>query len=81
MTIQAVLFDRDHCEIKQCLVVSSRKEIFNIFTLNDKIESFTKKKNQYSKIRIENNSIEMFSSVDNLIIERNHCKCLFEILF
>ena len=45
----------------------------DIITLNDKIESFIKKINIW-KNRVEKNSFEMFSSVDNFIIEKNHCK-------
>ena len=45
----------------------------DIFTSNDKMESFIKKINIW-KSRAEKNSFEMFSSVDNFIIEKNHCK-------
>lgn len=45
----------------------------DIFTSNDKIESFIKKINIW-KSRVEKNSFEMFSSVDNFIIEKIHCK-------
>ncbi|KAK9737230.1 hypothetical protein QE152_g10896 [Popillia japonica] len=42
----------------------------DIFTSNDKIESFIKKINIW-KSMVEKNSFEMFSSVDNVIIEKN----------
>jgi hypothetical protein len=45
----------------------------DIFTSNDKIESFIKKINIW-RSRVEKNSFEMFSSVDNFIIDKNHCK-------
>jgi len=45
----------------------------NIFTSNDKIESFIKKINIW-KSRVEKDSLEMFSNVDNFIIEKNNCK-------
>lgn len=45
----------------------------DIFTSNDKIESFIKKINIW-KSRVEKNSFEMFSSVDNFVIEKIHCK-------
>ena len=45
----------------------------DIFTSNDKIESFIKKINIW-KSRVEKNSFEMFSGVDNFVIEKNHCK-------
>ncbi|XP_023242879.1 SCAN domain-containing protein 3-like [Centruroides sculpturatus] len=45
----------------------------NIFTSNDKIESFIKKIKIWQS-RVEKNSFEMFSSIDNFISEKNHCK-------
>lgn len=45
----------------------------DIFTSNDKIESFIKKISIW-KSRVEKNSFEMFSSVDNFVIEKIHRK-------
>ena len=45
----------------------------DIFTLNDKIASFIKKISIW-KSRVEKNSFEMFSSVDNFVIEKIHRK-------
>ena len=45
----------------------------DIFTSNDKIESFIKKISIW-KSRIEKNSFEIFSSVDNFVIEKIHRK-------
>ena len=45
----------------------------DIFTSNDKIESFIKKISIW-KSRVEKNSFEMFSGVDNFVIEKIHRK-------
>ena len=45
----------------------------NIFTSIDKIESFIKKTN-IRKSMVKKYSFKMFSSIDNFIIEKNHCK-------
>ena len=45
----------------------------DIFTSNDKIESFIKKISIW-KSRVEKNLFEMFSSVDNFVIEKIHRK-------
>ena len=45
----------------------------DIFTSNEKIESFIKKISIW-KSRVEKNSFEIFSSIDNFVIEKIHCK-------
>ena len=45
----------------------------DIFTSNDKIEIFIKKISIW-KSRVEKNSFEMFSRVDNFVIEKIHRK-------
>jgi len=48
----------------------------DIFTSNDKIESFIKKISIW-KSRVEKKLFEMFSSVDNFLIEKIHRKTFF----
>jgi hypothetical protein len=55
------------------LNLSLQGKYCDIFISNDKIESFTKKVNIWND-RIEKKLFEIFSSVDNFITERNHCK-------
>ena len=45
----------------------------NVFTSNDKIESFIKKIN-IRKNMVEKDSFEMFCSINDLLIEKNDCK-------
>ena len=67
--IEAVLFVKYFCDLnfkkigKNC----------DIFTSNDKVERFIKKISIW-KSRVEKNSFEIFSSVDNFVIEKIHCK-------
>ena len=72
MAIQAVLSVR-YFEKLNDLNLSLHGKNCNVFTSNDKIESFIKKINIW-KSRVEKDSCEMFCSINDLFIKKNDCK-------